>query len=415
MINLWKILHDYNIPAAALLAPLLTTSTILLIGWLLHILLKSLAHRWIPVLVEKTRSEYDNIFVRRGVFTRLAAVIPAIVVHGLAAAWMGSTTPMAAWGEVVQTFAYLWMLLVGVLTLHAVIDAVTDIYNTLHFARQLPIRSFAQVLKLISVLLVLLIAVAMLLGKSPALLLSGMGALTAVLMLVFKDPILGFVAGIQLAANKMLAVGDWLEMPKYGADGDVIDVSLTTVKVQNWDKTITTIPTYALIADSFKNWRGMSEAGGRRIKRNLYIDAQSVRFLSPDDIAQLSKAQLLTQYIQDKIADIERDNHEQNVDPSSPVNGRALTNIGTLRAYLTAYLRKHPRIRQDLTLMVRQLEPTKDGIPLQLYCFTNDTAWVNYEGIQSDIFDHILAIVPAFGLRLFQSPSGADLQALRRD
>jgi miniconductance mechanosensitive channel len=330
----------------------------------------------------------------------------------LAGLWMGPDTPMAAAGNAMQLAATLWMLLFGMLAIHAFLDALVDVYNTLPFARQLPIRSFVQVVKLVTVLVFLIITISMLLGKSPALLISGMGAMTAVLMLVFKDPILGFVAGIQLSANRMLAVGDWLEMPKHNADGDVIEVTLTTVKVRNWDQTITTIPTYALIADSFKNWRGMSEAGGRRIKRSVFIDMTSVRFLNPDDIERLRKAQLLTAYITDKIADIERYNREHGIDPASPVNGRRLTNIGTFRAYLSAYLKFHPGIHQNLIMMVRQLQPTAEGLPIEIYAFTSDTGWVAHEGVQSDIFDHILAIIPEFGLRVFQSPTGSDIRSL---
>jgi miniconductance mechanosensitive channel len=236
--------------------------------------------------------------------------------------------------------------------------------------------------------------------------------MTAVLSLVFKDTIMGFVAGIQLSANDMLAEGDWLEMPKFGADGDVIDISLTTVKVRNWDKTITTIPAYALISDSFKNWRGMSESGGRRIKRAIHIDATSVKFLSPDDITRLRRAALLSDYIEKKIAEIEADNQQAGVDLSSPVNGRRLTNLGTFRAYLRMYLQQHKSIHPDMTQIVRQLSPEAHGIPLEIYAFTNDTRWANYESIQSDIFDHIFAIIPEFGLRIYQTPSGYDVQQI---
>ena len=237
--------------------------------------------------------------------------------------------------------------------------------------------------------------------------------MTAVLLLVFKDAILGFVAGIQLSANEMLALGDWLEMPKYGADGSVIDISLTTVKVRNWDNTITTIPAYALIADSFKNWRGMSESGGRRIKRAIFIDATSVKFLQPDDIVRLRRTALLSDYIEKKIAEIETENQQAGLDLTSLVNGRRLTNLGTFRAYLIAYLRQHKSIHTNMTQIVRQLAPEPTGIPLEIYAFSKDTAWVNYEAIQSDIFDHVFAILPEFGLRVYQAPSGYDVQSIK--
>ena len=238
------------------------------------------------------------------------------------------------------------------------------------------------------------------------------GAMTAVLMLVFKDPILGLVAGIQLSANDMLKIGDWLEMPKYGADGAVTDIGLTTVKVRNWDNTITTIPTYALISDSFKNWRSMSESGGRRIKRSLNIDTGSVHFLSEEEQRRLQRNPLLHSYLNVKTQELSQHNREIAVDLASPLNGRRLTNLGTLRAYLEAYLRAHPRIHQNMTLMVRQLAPTPEGLPLEIYAFTNTTVWAEYESIQADIFDHILAVIDEFGLRVHQTPTGNDLRGM---
>ena len=410
--TVYTFLVERNVGGAHVLAPVLTIAAIVLIAAVLYVILRQVVVRLIAKLAERTRTQWDEMFVKRGVFHRLAALAPGILVHMLAGLWMGPDTPMAVAGTPIQLAATLWMLLFGMLAIHAFLDALVDIYNTLPFARQLPIRSFVQVVKLVTVLVFLVITISMLLGKSPALLVSGMGAMTAVLMLVFKDPILGFVAGIQLSANRMLAVGDWLEMPKYSADGDVIEVSLTTVKVRNWDQTITTIPTYALIADSFKNWRGINEIGGRRIMRSIFIDMSSIRFLGPDDVERLRKAQLLTTYITDKIADIERYNKDHGIDPTSPANGRRLTNIGTFRAYLLAYLKAHPGIHQNLIMMVRQLQPTGEGLPIQIYAFTSDTAWVAHEGVQSDIFDHILAIIPEFGLHIFQSPTGSDVRSL---
>lgn len=261
-------------------------------------------------------------------------------------------------------------------------------------------------------ILIGIMIVSLLMGKSPLLLLSGLGAMTAVLMLVFKDPILGLVAGIQLSANDMLKIGDWLEMPKYGADGAVTDIGLTTVKVRNWDNTVTTIPTYALISDSFKNWRSMSESGGRRIKRSLNIDTGSVHFLSEEEQRRLQRNSLLHSYLNVKTQELSQHNQEIAVDLASPLNGRRLTNLGTLRAYLEAYLRAHPRIHQNMTLMVRQLAPTPEGLPLEIYAFTNTTVWAEYESIQADIFDHILAVIDEFGLRVHQTPTGNDLRGM---
>ncbi|MDH3745602.1 MAG: mechanosensitive ion channel family protein, partial [Acidobacteriota bacterium] len=253
---------------------------------------------------------------------------------------------------------------------------------------------------------------ATLLGKSPVFLLGGMGVLASVLMLVFKDPILGFVAGIQLSTNRMLSKGDWIEMPSYGADGDVIDIALTTVKVQNWDKTITTVPTHALISDSFKNWRGMSESGGRRIKRSAYIDMNTIKLCTREMIERYSKIRHIADYLETKQRELRDWNEKQGIDDTNIVNGRRITNIGTFRAYLLAYLKNHPQINQEMTLLVRQLAPTPNGLPVEIYCFSGDKEWAAYESIQADIFDHILAVLPEFDLRTFQNPSGSDFQRL---
>jgi len=257
--------------------------------------------------------------------------------------------------------------------------------------------------------------VAAVLDRSPLLLISGFGAMTAILLLVFKDTILSLVASVQLTAQDMVRVGDWITMPQFGADGDVIDVQLHTVKVQNFDKTITTIPTHRLITDSFQNWRGMSESGGRRVKRSLYFDVSSIRFQSDEEIEHFRRFVLLARYVDDKRRELEEYNARLQGEVAADVNRRRLTNIGTFRAYAFNYLKNHPRIRQDLTLIVRQLPAGPDGLPLEIYCFTDTTVWAEYEGIQSDIFDHLIAIVPEFGLRLFQQPAGADLAALRSD
>jgi len=238
--------------------------------------------------------------------------------------------------------------------------------------------------------------------------------MAAVLILVFKDTILGLVASIQLSANKMVNVGDWISMPKYNADGDVMDISLNTVKVQNWDKTIATIPTYALVSESFNNWKGMEESGGRRIKRSISIDMNSISFLTGDQIAKFRKYHLLKDYINTKEKEIEAFNTSLELDDDTVTNGRRMTNLGTFRKYLENYLHNHPKIHQNMTFLVRHLQPTEKGIPMEIYVFSNDQAWANYEAIQSDIFDHILAIMPEFGLRVFQNPTGDDFQKLAK-
>lgn len=300
----------------------------------------------------------------------------------------------------------------ALLTVFSILDTLQSYLFRRNLGQHFPVRGLVQTIKLAASIGIGILLVSLLLGQSPLILLSGLGAMTAVLMLVFKDPILGLVAGIQLSANRMPNVGDWLEMPKYGADGSVTDIGLTTVKVRNWDNTVTTLPTYALISDSFKNWRHMSESGGRRIKRAVYIDSASVHFLSSEEISHLRQSRLLTDYLNEREQSIREFNAEHQIDNSSYLNGRHLTNLGTFRAYLQQYLENSRHIRKDMTLMVRRLDAAEKGIPLEIYCFTNTVAWAEYEGIQADIFDHIFAVAGEFNLRVYQAPSGADMRAL---
>ena len=393
-------------PVEGLPAAIAVCLAIVLLGGLLFVLLDRVVLKGLGRLIPRTPTPWDDALQHRGVFRHLARLLPGLLALRLAEAWL---PPDGGALHLMRLAGHLWLLITGLLALFALLDAVDACYSARPTARQLPLRGLFQGVKVVALSVGLVWAAALLMGKSPTLLFSGLGAMTAILMLVFKDPILGLVAGIQLSANRMLAVGDWLEMSRFQADGDVVEITLTTVKVQNWDKTITTIPTYALISDSFKNWRGMQEAGGRRLKRSLFIDVRSVRFLSGDDLARLRKAQLITAYIDRKLEEIDRSNREQGIDPASPVNGRRLTNLGTFRAYLQAYLRTHPGIHPEMLSMVRQLQSTPQGVPLELYAFTRTTDWADYEGIQSDIFDHVFAVVQEFGLRLFQSPSGDDL------
>ncbi len=395
------------------LTPIVSTSIILLVialtSLLVHIILHWGVLRMLTYQAQHAQLQWQEALFKSGLFKRAALTLQGVILYTQARIWLDSDTAAL---PIIETVTELWILLFALLTLFSLLDTLQDFSRFSEKARNLPLRGIFQGIKLVTAVIALILAIALLIGKSPLLLFSGLGAMTAVLLLVFKDPILGFVAGIQLSANNMLAVNDWLEMPKYGADGDVIDISLTTVKVRNWDKTITTIPTYALISDSFKNWRGMQETGGRRIKRAVYIDATSVHFLSEEDIARLRKLQLLSAHIETKLKEIAEDNRTRNVDPSSPANGRRLTNLGVFRAYLTAYLKTSNKIHKGLTQMVRQLDPGENGIPLEVYAFANDTDWVAYEGIQSDIFDHIFAVLPEFGLRVYQNPTGHDMRQL---
>ncbi len=403
------VLHSFNIKPTPLISVGIALGMILVIAIITHLVL----HKGVRVFLERGAKKSQKIWktaLHDGpLFQRAAFTIQAILIQLQAKLWLDPETLSLA---IISMVTRLWIILFSLLTVYAILDALLDISRQNRSLRELPLRGIFQSIKLITAIMAIVFGISTIIGKSPVILFSGLGAMTAVLMLIFKDPIMGLVGGIQLSANRMLSVGDWLEMPKYGADGDVIDVTLTSVKVQNWDKTITTIPTYALIADSFKNWRGMQESGGRRIMRSIRIDATSVHFLSETQIESLRKAALLTDYIDTRLDEINRYNAEQDL--TCPINGRRLTNLGTFRAYLNQYLRNHPGIHPHMTLMVRQLEPDSNGLPIQIYAFAGTTVWSEYEGIQSDIFDHVLAVVPQFGLRLHQTPTGHDIRAAVR-
>lgn len=340
-------------------------------------------------------------------FTR---VVPAIIIYrGIGG------VPHLAPGVVtlVQNVAGAFMIVAVAVGIGAALDMANAIYARSPRAHRRSIKGYLQVLKIVIYAVATILVIAALIDRSPLLLLSGLGALAAVLMLVFKDTILSLVASVQLNSNDMLRVGDWIEMPQVNADGDVIDIALHTVKVQNWDKTVTTIPTWRMINESYKNWRGMQESGGRRIKRALLIDQTSARFLTEAERDRMRRFLLIDDYLADKAVEMADWNAKLVAAGRDPVNMRRSTNIGAFRAYVQNYLENHPRIRQDMTLLVRQLQPTETGLPLEIYAFTATVAWAEYEAIQGDIFDHLLAILPEFGLRLFQSPSGADFSQLK--
>ncbi|NNN45485.1 MULTISPECIES: mechanosensitive ion channel family protein [unclassified Vibrio] len=400
-------LSQYGIKMSQVIQLTEALGLIVLIAIVIHILLHRGVVAWLKRHAEQSQASWRHVLFAGNLFSRIALMIQGIVI-GIQAKWW--LAPESAIRESILMFVALWVVIYALLALYSLLNALEVLLSRTSIGRNMPLKGISQSLKIILFIIAALLITSVLIGKSPLILLSGVGAMTAVIMLVFKDPILGLVAGVQLSANKMLSVGDWLEMPKYGADGAVIDISLTTVKVQNWDKTITTIPTYALISDSFKNWKGMQESGGRRIKRSVLIDASSIHFLSEREIERLTHAQLLEPYIKQKVEEITAYNREHQVDDSTPINGRRLTNLGSFRAYLERYLRAHPEIHQHMTLMVRQLAPTHEGVALELYCFTATTVWVEYERIQSDIFDHLYAVLPEFDLRVSQAPTGSDFR-----
>jgi miniconductance mechanosensitive channel len=368
-----------------------------------RIVLRVLTH-----IINNNKFNWDNMLLERKVFHRLSHIVPAIIIY-----YFSSTFP--DYQHLIEKGAITYIIVVGLMVIYSSLNAFNDIYLTFEISKIKPIKGYIQVVQIIVFILGGIIIIANLMGESPFILLSGIGALSAVLLLVFKDSLLGLVAGIQLAANDMVRVGDWIEMPKYEADGDIIDISLNTVKVQNFDKTITTIPSYALISDSFKNWRGMQVSGGRRIKRSLFIDTNSITFCTEEMIEKFKTIQFLSEYITSKKYEIAEYNAKNEINRNNPVNGRALTNIGVFRAYINQYLQHHPGISKEMTLLVRQLAPTENGLPLEIYAFTNDIRWDVYETIQSDIFDHLFAVAPEFGLHLFQNPSGNDFKNMLGD
>ncbi len=402
-------LEQFGLEFGGVMSLLMVLGLIVLISVAIHLVLHRVVLAALQRRGQQSQRVWQQAITQYKLFQRVALLLQGVIISIQATLWLQSGSQTQA---VIVTAAQVWILAFTLLSLFSLLDTLLALLRQSPISNQLPLRGIFQGLKLVAAILIGIMIVSLLMGKSPLLLLSGLGAMTAVLMLVFKDPILGLVAGIQLSANDMLKIGDWLEMPKYGADGAVTDIGLTTVKVRNWDNTVTTIPTYALISDSFKNWRSMSESGGRRIKRSLNIDTGSVHFLSEEEQRRLQRNPLLHSYLNVKTQELSQHNQEIAVDLASPLNGRRLTNLGTLRAYLEAYLRAHQRIHQNMTLMVRQLAPTPEGLPLEIYAFTNTTVWAEYESIQADIFDHILAVIDEFGLRVHQTPTGNDLRGM---
>ena len=373
-----------------------------------------IARRWLTPLLEaqaaRSTMRWDNILADKGVFHRMAHLLPVATLYFTIDLFF---TPGDTLGELLRRLLLIFFVLVVLRTLEALLQAANLILAESPAAKGKPVKGYTQALTIIAYILAVIFIIAIVTNKSPWGLLTLMGGLTAVLLFIFKDTILGFIAGIQLSAHDMVRVGDWIEMPKYSADGDVIDVTIHTVKVRNWDKTIATIPTYALVSDAFKNWRGMSESGGRRIMRSILIDIDSIRFCSPEMLEHFSEIEFLQEYLESKEREIKEYNAKHCHRPENPVNGRRQTNIGVFRAYVVNYLRRHPMVHLDMTFLIRHLQPTAEGLPLQIYVFSKDQVWANYEAIQADIFDHLLAALPQFELRAFQYPSGHDLRNLR--
>ncbi|CAD5108057.1 mechanosensitive ion channel family protein [Zestomonas carbonaria] len=387
---------------------LISLSLLVLVAWIANWVVKRILIRGLYRALKASPLGDDRELAQSHIIARLANIVPALILSsGIA---LVPDLPEAA-VTVVRNVCGAFIILTIALAISGVLTLANTLYQRRPDAHLKPIKGYIQVVKIALFAIAAVLMVATLIDRSPLILLSGLGAMAAVLMLIFQDTLLSLVASVQISSSDIVRVGDWVEMPQLNADGDVIDIALHTVKVQNWDKTITTIPTKRFITDPFKNWRGMQESGGRRIKRSLYLDQTSVRFLDAGQIDRLHRLRLLDSYLIGKQNELLDWNSQLADYARDPANTRRLTNLGTFRAYVENYLRQSPDIRQDMTLLVRQLAPTADGLPLELYCFTATTAWGRYEAIQSDIFDHMLAILPEFGLRVFQHPSGADMHA----
>ena len=367
-------------------------------AYILFLVTNKIVLRYLSKIFEKTSTKFDDILMEQKVFQKLPYLIPLIFLYSL--------RDFVPFFKAIDRFIISSIALIILFSINALINAFNEVYKKSMYSEKFNIKSYTQVFKLVINSAGIIILAALLAGKSPIYFLSGLGALTAVLILVFKDTILSLVSSVQISSNDLFKIGDWIEAPQFGADGNVVDIALHSVKVQNWDKTICVIPTSKLINSSFKNWRGMSESGGRRIKRSIKIDMKSIKFCTNSMIEKFRAIALLKEYIDEKVIEIEKENVKKSINNSDILNRRSLTNIGTFRAYIQFYLKNNPKIHNEMTFLVRQLSPQSDGLPIEIYVFSNDTDWINYESIQSDIFDHLLAILPEFELEIFQNLSG---------
>ena len=385
-----------------LMAYVLTLFIIAAICFAVQAILNFIVVKSVRRATKRTNSKWGEILLRKRTFHRISFVVFPIIINLFSEDFPQHADSWAKVTEILTT-------IVAVLVVAALIDAINEIYRSYEISKVKPIRGIMQVAKVILFIVGGVILISQLMGKSPLVLLSGIGAMTAVSTLVFKDAILGFVAGIQLSSNDMVHIGDWIEIPDHSADGIVTELSLTTVKVENFDRTITTVPAYSLVSESFINWRGMQNAGARQIKRSIYIDAAKIKPCDEKMIERLSEIRLLREHIESKLIDIGNYNAFHGYGSAAPVNGRRLTNIGLFRAYMLAYISQHPGIKKDMALVVRQLCSNGTGVPLEIYAFTNTVNFAEYEMIQSDIFDHLYSIVGEFDLSVFQQPTGSDI------
>jgi len=362
-------------------------------------------------LVKKTKTDWDDVLIEKKFFSKLAHIVPALVLEGLIPSFFKGHQ---GWIDFGLKVSHLYLVVGIIAALVSLANAAQVLVSRHPFAKNKPMESYTQLVRIIIYIIGGIYLVSILLDRSPLGIFSALGAMSVVLMLVFKDTILGFVGSIQLAANNMIRVGDWVEFPKYGADGDVVEIKLQTIKIMNWDKTISTVPTYSFVSDAFKNWRGMEESGGRRIKRSIKIDMNTVKLCDEEMLNRFKKIEYISEYLEKKKMEVDTFNTDHNVSRESSVNGRAISNMGTFRAYVHAYLSHNQSLNKDMTFLVRQLQPTDKGLPLEIYVFSKEKRWAYYEDIQADIFDHILSVVKEFDLQVFQSPSGSDFSKLMK-
>ncbi|GAB6278342.1 MAG: mechanosensitive ion channel [Lentimicrobium sp.] len=381
----------------------------LILSVLIYYLVRDIVYRIVKRIASRSKSQFDDFLLRRKFFQRLCYLVPAFLFKGLLPIVVSDMTGLIA---CLDTLVSIYIVFVFLITIDACLNAVHDLYLTTPIAKNKPIKGFVQILKIIIYFIGAVVVIGILLNRNPLAILGGLGAISAILMLIFRDSILGFVAGIQLSANNMIMIGDWITIPKHEADGNVIEITLTTVKIENFDKTISFVPAYTLVSDSFRNWRGMEEAGVRRIARSLQIDMGSVKFCTPEMLERFAQFKLIKNYVLQKEEELLQYNRQFGFDDTVIVNGRRQTNLGIFRAYVLEYLKNNTNVHQGMTMMVRQLAPNEKGIPLQVYCFVKTTQWETYEKIQADIFDHLIAVLPYFELKLFQIPTGGDFRAL---
>ena len=401
-----KIFTDYGMgsnSAIKYLSLIAFTIVVLLICLLANWIGKMITNKVIPRYIKKSKNKFDDILLSNKFYSRASHVLPIAIVYLVEPLY-------GEYSAIVEKIAHTYLIIVVILLLVSLLDSLDELYKAYEISKTKPITAILQVVKVIVYIVAGIIFVANLMGENPLALLGGLGALSAVFSLVFKDPILGFVGGIQLTSTDMLRVGDWINVPKYNAEGTVTEIALTTISLEAFDKTTVTVPNYSLITDSFVNYRGMQDSGGRRIKRSFYIDMNSIMFCTEEMLEEFKKIDITKDYIIQKEKEIFEYNIKLGVESGDRINGRRLTNIGVFRVYLQKYLEGHSKIRNDMTLMVRQLEPIENGVPIEIYVFTNTTNWIEYESIQSDVFDHVLSVAGEFNIRLYQRPSGYDIK-----